>query len=87
MSRVPAVFQKKILFNSDHTETREPIPNAKKGNMSIDEYTNAFTEKIEFTFCIVPNELSKIYRYDKVFPWEYSVLVHQPTTVTPVDLG
>ncbi|XP_023749724.1 uncharacterized protein LOC111898008 [Lactuca sativa] len=52
----------------------------KKGSMYIDEYTNAFTNKMEFSLHIVPNELTKIDKYTKGLPWEYVVPIFQATT-------
>ena len=49
--------------------------------MSIDEYTNAFTYKMEFALRIVPDELAKIDRYAKGLPWEYTVPVRQTPTL------
>lgn len=43
--------------------------------MSVDEYTNAFTEKMEFALCLVPDELTKVDKYEKGLPWDYTVLV------------
>lgn len=53
----------------------------KKSNMSIDEYTNAFIDKIEFALCIIPDKLATIDMYEKGLPWEYSVLVHKAPTL------
>lgn len=49
----------------------------KKGSMAIDEYTNTFTYKIEFSLLILQHERSIIDRYAKGLPWESSDLVHQ----------
>lgn len=46
----------------------------------VEEYTNALTDKTEFALCMAPNELDKINRYSKGFPWEYSVSVKQAPT-------
>ena len=43
----------------------------------MDEYTNAFTDKMEFALRIVPDELTKVDRYAKGLPWEYAVPVRQ----------
>lgn len=45
--------------------------------MTIDAYNNAFTDKMEFDLCVVPDELAKIERYSKGLPWEYSVSIKQ----------
>ena len=37
----------------------------KKGSMSVDEYTNAFTNKMEFALSIFLDEVAKIDRYAK----------------------
>lgn len=37
----------------------------KKRNMSIYEYTNAFSDKIEFSLCIFPDKISNIDRHAK----------------------
>ncbi|KAL7598686.1 hypothetical protein Lser_V15G21526 [Lactuca serriola] len=49
--------------------------------MSIDEYTNAFTDKMEFALRIVLDEMAKIDRYAKGLPWEYAMPVHQTPTL------
>ena len=49
--------------------------------MSIDEYTNNFTEKMEFALRLVPDELTKIDKYAKGLPWEYAVPVRQAPTL------
>lgn len=41
--------------------------------MTIDEYLNDFIDKLEFSLRNVPYELSKIDRYLKRLPWEYSI--------------
>ncbi|XP_023761578.1 uncharacterized protein LOC111910013 [Lactuca sativa] len=43
-----------------HDRAGEPVSYIKKSNMSIDEYTNAITEKMEFALRIVPEKLKKI---------------------------
>ncbi|XP_023738976.2 uncharacterized protein LOC111886975 [Lactuca sativa] len=49
--------------------------------MSIDEYTNNFTDKIEFALRLVPDELTKTDKYAKGLPWEYAVIVRQTPTL------
>ena len=49
--------------------------------MSVDEYTNAFTDKMEFALRIVPDKLTKVDRYAKGLPWEYAVPVRQAPTL------
>ncbi|XP_052621088.1 uncharacterized protein LOC128126933 [Lactuca sativa] len=51
------------------------------GNMYIDEYMNAFTDKMEFSLRIVPEELTKINKYTKGIPWEYTMPVRQALTL------
>lgn len=48
--------------------------------MTVDEYTNDFTDEMEFTLHVVPDELSKIDRYSKGLPQEYYVPVKQAHT-------
>ncbi|KAL7617289.1 hypothetical protein Lser_V15G00773 [Lactuca serriola] len=48
--------------------------------MSIDEYTSAFTDKMEFPLRIVPDELTKINKYTKGLPWAYVVPIRQSPT-------
>lgn len=48
----------------------------KKGSTTVDEYTSAFTDKMELALCVVPNELFKIDRYFVGLTCEYSVLVN-----------
>lgn len=47
----------------------------KKGSMTVDEYTNAFIDKMKFALRLVHDELTKIDRYSKGLPWDYVVLV------------
>ena len=51
--------------------------------MSIDEYANAFTDtdKMAFSLCIVPDELTKIDKYTKGLPWEYTMPLRQAPTL------
>lgn len=50
----------------------------------MDEYTNAFTDKMEFARRPVPDELNKIDKYPKGKPWEYTVSVKQERTFEAV---
>lgn len=52
----------------------------KKVSMSDDEYTNAFTDKMKFSMWVVTDELTKINKYAKGFPWDYTMLVKQEPT-------
>ena len=49
--------------------------------MSIDQYTNNFTDKMEFALRLIPEELTKIDKYAKGLPWEYAVPVRQEPTL------
>ena len=51
-------------------------------SMSVDEYTNAFTDKMEFALQLVTDKLTMIERYAKGLPWEYTVSVKQEPTFT-----
>lgn len=70
---IPRAFQVIVFFYLEHIELENQFLTLEKGDMYIDEYTNAFTDKMEFTLRIVLDELSKIDSYAKGFPWEYSV--------------
>lgn len=48
--------------------------------MLIDEYTNAFTNKMEFTLHLVANELTKINMYSQGLPWDQIVPDKQEPT-------
>lgn len=48
--------------------------------MSVEEYTNAFTDKREFALHLMSDELTKINWYSKGPPWEYIVPVKQAPT-------
>lgn len=52
--------------------------------MSTDEFTNAFSDKMDFAQHIVPDELEKIDRYAKGYPWEYSMLVKHAHTLEAI---
>lgn len=84
MLRVIVTLLPKVLLGSKHAIVGEQVSKLKKGNMSLDEYTNAFTDKMEFSQHIVPNELMKIDRYAKGLPWEYYVPVCQALTLEVV---
>ena len=56
-------------------ELENQLLTLKKGSMTDEEYTNAFTDKMEFALDVVLDELVKIDRYSKGFPREYFVLV------------
>lgn len=49
--------------------------------MSVDEYTNAFTYKMEFSFHLLPDELTKFDKFEKGLPWVYSVAICQAPTL------
>lgn len=48
--------------------------------MVVEECTNAFTDNIEFALRLISNELTKINRYAKGLPWEYTVQVKHALT-------
>mgnify|MGYP001545756043 CR=1 FL=1 len=68
-------FTCNIRSSQNMVELEKQFLTLKKGNMSIDEYIVAFTEKMEFALHIVPDELTKINNYTKGLPWEYIVPV------------
>ena len=74
-------FKRKFYSAQNLLELENQFLTLKKDNMSIDEYTNTFTDKMEFSLRIVPDELAKIDRYAKGLPWEYIVPVHQAPTL------
>lgn len=51
-------------------ELENKLLTLKKRSITIDEYINAFTDKMDFALCIVPYELKKIDKYAKGLPWE-----------------
>lgn len=69
MVRVSNAFQAKVLSNSKDTGIGKPVSDTEKGIITVDKCTNTFTSKMEFTMRIVPNELSKIDRYNKGLTW------------------
>lgn len=50
-------FKRKFFSTQNMLELENQFFMLKKGFMSIDEYTNAFSDKMEFYLCIVPEEL------------------------------
>lgn len=52
-------FKRKFRSNQNMIELENKFLTLKKGNLSVDEYTNSFTDNIEFTLHLVPNELKK----------------------------
>lgn len=56
------LVQFKRKFSSAQTllELENKLLTLTKGSMSIDDYTNAFTDKMEFALLIVPDELKKV---------------------------
>ena len=55
--------------------------NLKKGNMNIDQYNTAFTEKLQFANKLCPDEESKVARYVEGLPYEYRTSVRSKTTL------
>ncbi|PWA70411.1 zinc finger, CCHC-type, Retrotransposon gag domain protein [Artemisia annua] len=55
--------------------------NLKKGNMNIDQYNTAFTEKLKFANKLCPDEESKVARYVEGLPYEYRTSVQSRTTL------
>lgn len=52
--------------------------------MIVDEYTDVFTDKMEFSLRVVPDELSNIDRYSMGLPWEYFASVKSAHTFEAV---
>ncbi|KAL7590803.1 hypothetical protein Lser_V15G34485 [Lactuca serriola] len=76
---------KRIFSSTENTlELENSLLTLKKGSMIVDEYTNTFIEKMEFSLHVVPDELFKIDRYSKGLPWEYFVLIKQAYTFESV---
>ena len=74
-------FKRKFCSAQNMLELENKFLTLTKGSMSVDEYTNNFTDKMEFALRIVPDELTKVDRYAKGLPWEYEVPVHQAHTL------
>ena len=74
-------FKRKYCSTQNLLELETQFLTLKKGSMTIDEYTNNFTDKIEFALRLVPDELTKIDKYAKGLPWEYVVPVRQAPTL------
>jgi len=74
-------FKRRYCSAQNLLELENQFLTLKKGSMSIDEYTNNFTEKMEFALRLVPDELTKIDKYAKGLPWEYAVPVRQAPTL------
>lgn len=77
-------FKRKFCSSENMLELQNQLLKLKKEIMCVDKYINAFTNKMEFTLCVVPDELSKIDRYSKGQLWEYSVPVKQTPTFEAV---
>lgn len=75
-----AHFKRKLCSNKDILDIQKKFLTLKKGRMAIDEYSNAFTDNMEFDLHVVLDELNKIDRYSKRLPWEYYVVVKQIRT-------
>lgn len=68
-------FKRKFCLDEDMFELENQLLTSKKGSITIEEYTNAFTDKMEFALRVVPDEPTKLDKYSKGFPWEYSIPV------------
>ncbi|XP_023754540.1 uncharacterized protein LOC111902976 [Lactuca sativa] len=73
-------FKRTFSSAEDMLDLENQLLTLKKGSMIVDEYTDAFTDKLEFALRVVPDELAKIDRYSKGLPWEYYVLLKQAST-------
>lgn len=47
-------FKNKFSSTEDMFELENQLLTLKKGSMTVDEYTNAFTDKMEFDLRVVP---------------------------------
>ncbi|XP_052622334.1 uncharacterized protein LOC128127699 [Lactuca sativa] len=74
-------FKRKYCSARNLLELENQFLTLNKGSMSIDEYTKAFIDKMEFALRIVPNKPTKVDKYSKGFPWEYVVPVRQEPTL------
>ena len=77
-------FKRKYCSAQNVLELENQFLTLQKGSMLVDEYTNNFTNKMEFSLHIVPDELEKIDMYAKGLPWEYAVPVRQARTLEAV---
>lgn len=77
-------FKRKFYSAENMFESENQLLTLKKMSMTIEYYTNVFTDKMEFSMCIVPDELATIDRYAKGLPSEYNVLVKQSLTFEAV---
>ena len=68
-------FKRKYYSAQNILELENQFLNLKKGSSTLEEYTNSFTDKMEFVLRIVPDELFMIDRSMKGLPWEYTVPV------------
>lgn len=69
-------FKHKFWLAQNMLELETKFLTLKKGNMFVDEYTNSFKDKMEFSLHLVPNKIIIVDMYEKGVPWEYYVLVH-----------
>lgn len=73
-------FMRKYCAAQMILELENQFLNLKRGSLTVEEYTDAFTDNMEFALCIVPEKLNKIDRYNKGLPQEYIVPVKQSPT-------
>lgn len=65
MDRVPGDFKLKYFYAQKILELENQFLNLKKKSSTMEEHINAFTDKMEFTRRIFPDELAKTDRYAK----------------------
>lgn len=73
-------FKRKYCLDQNILKLENQFLNLKKGSLTMEEYTNAFTDKMEFALHIVLDKLAKIDRYVKGLPWKYIVQIKQTPT-------
>ena len=73
-------LKKRFCTERDLLQLQNEFLNLKKEKMSIDEYVAAFSEKLEFSLHLIPNELAKVDKFAAGLPSDYSVAVRTATT-------
>lgn len=53
-------FKHKFCSTKNLLELENQLLTLKKGSMFLNDYTNAFTDKLEFALRVVPDKLSKL---------------------------